>query len=101
MGGNEMEHAESEAIAEAIYIQGLANVCERPEPTGQKFSVGSRVKIADDLGESMRHFPAGKLATVEFTYAHAYGGGDNKSYSLNVDGIGSIAWYHEEQLSGI
>ena len=69
------------------------------EPEGQKFPVGSRVFIAEDLGDSMSHFPKGKEAIVEYTYAHAFGGSNVKSYSLNVDGEGSHAWYYEEQLT--
>lgn len=90
-----------EREANGIYQQGLVKVKTTPEPKGQKFHIGARVKIADDLGSSMSHFPSGKLATVEYTYAHAYGGEDVKSYSLIVDGIGSVAWYHEAQLENV
>ena len=70
-----------------------------PEPEGQKFPIGARVKIAEKLGPSMLHFPSGCNATVEHTYAHAYGGDGIKSYSLNIDGLGSVAWYDESQLT--
>jgi len=93
-----MEYAERKAVAEGLFRQGLENVEKNPAPSGQKFPVGSRVKIADDLGDSMSHFPSGRMANVEYTYAHAYGGNDNKSYSLIVDGYGSVAWYNEWQL---
>lgn len=86
------------AAASAVYNQGLENVKTRPVPEGQKFQPGERVRIADDLGQAMAHFPSGVLATVEYTYAHAYWGEDVKSYSLNVDGHGSVAWFHESQL---
>ena len=84
--------------AKGYYKQGLANVANNPMPEGQKFPVGARVRIVKDLGEYMPHFPSDSLATVEYTYAHAYGGKDVKSYSLIVDGIGSVAWYYEHQL---
>jgi len=81
------------------YNQGLNNVQNKSTPKGQKFPIGSRVHIAEDLGPVMKFFPAGCDATVEYTYAHAYGGKDIESYSLIVDGHGSIAWYQEEQLT--
>ena len=74
---------------------------ETPEPPGQKFPIGARVKIADDLGQCMAHFPKGKHATVKYTYAHAYGGNDVKSYSLDVDGHGGSSWYKEHQLTAV
>jgi hypothetical protein len=87
--------------ATAFHSAGMERVKTTPEPKGQKFPNGSRVRIADDLGQSMSHFERGVEATVEFVYDHAFGGGDVKSYSLNVDGHGSIAWYYEHQLTAI
>ena len=81
------------------YQEGLDRVATTPMPEEQKFPIGARVKIADDLGPQMSHFPGkGKSATVEYAYAHAYGG-SAKSYSLNIDGEGSAAWYEESQLT--
>ena len=80
------------------YEQGLENVKSLPEPDGQKFPVGSRVYIQKDLGSAMSHFRSGCWATVEYTYAHAYGGNDINSYSLIIDDHGSSAWYEEYQL---
>jgi len=94
-------YAERLNDATGIYNQGLENVNHDPEPKGQKFAVGSRVHIADDLGSTMRHFKSGCDATVEYTYAHAYGGSDVKSYSLIIDNHGSSAWYNEWQLTAI
>lgn len=88
------------AGAQGIYAQGLENVKNDPEPKGQKFANGSKVRIADDLGESMSHFQSGVDAIVEYTYDHAYGGGDVESYSLLIDG-NSSAWYEEHQLTQI
>jgi hypothetical protein len=85
--------------AMGIYAAGLARVASSSEPKGQKFPNGSRVRIADDLGSSMRHFTSGVGATVCYTYAHAYGGRDVKSYCLDVDGRGRVSWYYEHQLT--
>ena len=96
-----LSYKERVAQANAFYRRGLSNVENKPMPKGQKYPPGTRVRIAEDLGSSMSHFPSGKLATIEYTYAHAYGGDDVKCYSLNVDGLGSIAWYYEHQLEAI
>lgn len=65
----------------------------------QKFNKGDHVKIADDLGPTMPHFPSGIEAIVEYSYADKYGGSDTDSYSLKLKGGGSIAWYYESQLT--
>jgi len=88
-------------IARVRHHRGLDKVAPMSEPRGQKFPNGSRVRIADDLGEGMSHLPSGVNATVEYTYAHAYGGDDVKSYVLMIDGYGSSAWYYEWQLTAI
>jgi len=90
---------ERESQARSMYARGLNNVKNNIEPKGQKFHIGERVKIADDLGSSMRFFPKGVRATVLYTYAYAYGGKNIKDYCLNVDGYGEISWYAEHQLS--
>jgi len=79
--------------------EGLDRVATTPQPKEQKFAIGARVRIADDLGQFMSHFTKGVNATVEYTYKHAYGHGSSKSYSLNIDGKGSSAWYKEHQLT--
>lgn len=97
---NEDRKSDREAYQQAA----MSRVQSEPEPEGQKFPVGSRVRIADDLGRSMYHFPSGVDATVMYTYAHAYGThqpDDAKTYSLDVDGRGSHAWYRENQLTAI
>lgn len=68
------------------------------ETKQQKFKKNSVVRIADDLGDSMSHFPNGELAVVEYSYAERFWGNDTKSYSLYLEDRGSVAWYHEEQL---
>lgn len=89
------------AQANGVYLAGLQRVASTPEPDGQKFPCGSRVRIADDLGPSMRHFQSGVEATVGYVHAHAYGGSDVSSYNLNIDGRGPVAWYHESRLTAI
>ena len=68
----------------------------------QKFFKGDLVKIADDLGRSMSHFPQGCEAVVIATYAEQYGGGGNDKYTLHVlkkgEG-GENSWYYENQLT--
>lgn len=92
---------EQQSQASAYYAAGLERVKSTPEPAGQKFHCGSRVHIDSDLGFCMSHFPSDCDATVEYVYAHAYGGDNIISYSLNVDGHGSTAWYYEDQLTSI
>lgn len=87
--------------AKAIHARGLARVQSKDVPKGQKFQPGTTVHIADDLGRSMSHFPSGYMATVLYTHAHAYGGDDTKSYCLDVEGIGEVSWYYENQLTEI
>ena len=71
-----------------------------PKPPGQKFAIGDRVRIAEDLGPMMRHFSgSGQKATVEYTYGQAYGGDVFNEYSLKIDGRGSSSWYGEHQLT--
>jgi len=81
------------------YQEGLNRVKTTPQPKEQKFPIGARVRIADDLGQSMSHFKKGVNSTVEYTYKHAFDSGDAKTYSLNIDGYGSVAWYKEHQLT--
>ena len=97
-----MKHAETRLEqAKSIHAAGMGRVANEPEPDGQLFPCGSRVRIADDLGEFMSHFESGKNATVKYTYAHAFGGGNVKSYCLDIDGVGQVSWYYEYQLTAI
>lgn len=90
-----MDHQKRFAQAQAVHAAGLHRVKTTPPPAGQKYPPGTRVRIADPY---MIHFIN---ATVEYTYAHAYGGDDVKSYSLHIDGHGSTSWYQEGQLQPI
>jgi hypothetical protein len=94
-----MTYTEREKQAKAYYALGLERVKNSPEPEGQKFPCGSRVRVSNTLAPNKSHFHAGVNATVEYTYAHAYGGSNTKDYKLNIDGIGSVAWYQEEELT--
>jgi hypothetical protein len=96
-----VEYSERLAMATGIYQEGLNRVKTTTQPIGQKFANGSRVRIADNLGSSMSHFESGVNATVKYTYAHAFGGSDGKSYCLDVDGYGEVSWYGEWQLTQI
>lgn len=100
--------------AKSIYEEGMERVKNTPAPEGQKFPPGCRVKIIGDshplismtsdlngniLEESVTQSRyVGKLATVEYTYSHAFGGNAVSTYSLDIDGIGSHAWHQEENL---
>lgn len=99
-----MDYQQRHEVASAYYQAALRRVAETPPPAGQKFAPGERVRIAESLGPHMIHFPAGKLATVQYTYAHAYGSTDARSlqqYSLDIDGVGGVAWYDECQLIAV
>lgn len=85
-------------VAKGIYAAGLHKVTTTPEPQGQKFPVGSRVIISEHCVAAF-DLPDGTEATVNYTYAHAYGGSDVKSYSLNIDGFGDILWFDERHLT--
>ena len=85
--------------AMSYHAESLRRVASTPKPVGQKFPVGSRVFITNDMPQNMSHFQSGKMATVLHTYAHAFGGDDVKSYSLDIDGYGHSAWYKECQLT--
>lgn len=70
--------------------------------TSQKFHRGDVVRIAKDLGMTMRHFPADRLAVVVGSYRDQFGGGahNSKDYTLRLEGnTGGTSWYHEDQLT--
>lgn len=86
---------------QSIYEAGLKRVREIPEPVGQKFPVGSFVRIADKHNKGQSE----QFAKVQYTYAHAYEGDDVTNYSLLVryahNSWSSGAWYFESQLSPV
>ena len=69
----------------------------------QKFFIGDLVRVADDLGGSMRHFQSGCKAIVMGSYAELCSDDDNvddlQLYIL--PNRGSVAWYHAHQLTFI
>ena len=69
--------------------------------TPQKFHIGDEVKVADDLGPSMRHFKgAGELANVVGSYADQFSSGRAPHiYTLRFKDGDQSAWYHEAQLT--
>jgi len=68
--------------------------------SGQKFKRGNLVRIADNLDSSMSHFPCGREAIVEGSYADKYGGSNTGSYTLMFpDTGGQVSWYREDQLT--
>jgi hypothetical protein len=88
-----------ECEVQRYYDSAMVRVATTPPPVGQLYAPGTRVWISRNLGSSMSHFPAGQWAIVGYTYAHAYGGTDVKSYALKLgEGDGSCAWYYEHQL---
>ncbi len=89
------------AEAQSYHAACMKRMESRPEPEGQKFPRGTRVRIADDLGKSMDHFLSGRNATVKYTYAHAFGGDHVKTYCLDIDDYGEVSWYNEDQLTEI
>lgn len=65
----------------------------------QQFHKGDHVKVADDLGDFMRHFQSGCEAIVIGSYADQYGGSDRNSYTLHIKGSGPTSWYYGSQLT--
>ena len=98
---NMIDYETRKSEASSYYQLALIKVAETQTPDGQKFAKEQRVKIADDLGRSMTHFKSGVEAVVEYTYAHAFGGDDIKSYSLRFDDGSTSAWYYESQLTAV
>lgn len=67
----------------------------------ERFHRGDWVRVAKDLGPSMRHFTADCDAIVIGSYADQYGGKDHDSYTLHLEGRGQSSWYYGSQLTMI
>lgn len=74
-------------------------------PDGQLFSIGTRVRVVDELPSFMRHFGhTGEIGTIEYSYAQKYRqfGMGLDSRSLNQYcvrfGNGTSAWWPAETL---
>ncbi len=65
----------------------------------QKYKNGDHVMVAKDLGASMRHFDCDCEAIVMGSYADKYGGTNTSSYTIYMQGRGSVSWYDETQLN--
>lgn len=68
----------------------------------QKFKTGNLVRVAEDLGPMMDHFPGeGKEAFIEYSYYEKFGGNQDTMpcYSLLFKNGRSVAWYDEDQLT--
>ena len=65
----------------------------------QKFHKGDLVRVAKDLGPSMRHFTADCDAIVIGSYADQYRHGSNNSFTLFLKDRGVASWYDGEQLT--
>jgi len=88
------------------YKAELQKLNEQPpseDLPNQKFPRGCRVKVAEDLGQFMSHFPRGFEAIVEHSYGQQYDTNDGSKYCLiMLEGetpVNTIAWYYEDQLS--
>ena len=75
-------------------------------PPKQKYKIGTRVKIADNMPKYMSHFPKGIEAIVQYTYTQKCGRHseeDDKKYSLLLldkeEGYNTSAWYDEYLLT--
>jgi hypothetical protein len=68
----------------------------------QKFFLGDRVRIAQDLGPSMSHFEKDCEAIVMYSYAEQYDGTgkDVDQFSLYIlPNRGEVSWYYANQLT--
>ena len=65
----------------------------------QKFHNGDMVRVAKDLGSSMRHFKSDCDAIVIASYKDSFGGDDTKSYTIHIKDHGKTSWYYEHQLT--
>ena len=67
----------------------------------QKFFLGDLVRVADDLGMSMSHFPCGQDAVVLYSYSekHCQSIAGDKQFGLYLlKDKTEVAWYYENQL---
>ena len=65
----------------------------------QQFHKGDWVRVAKDLGDSMRHFPADCEAIVIGSYKDQFGGGNTNNYTLYLKNHGECSWYQTHQLT--
>lgn len=65
----------------------------------QLFQKYDLVRIAKDLGPYMQHFTGDCNAIVMGSYNDQFGGGDVDSYTLYLEGQGTVSWYETHQLT--
>ena len=66
---------------------------------GQKFAVGDRVKVADEMPSWKAHFRHGEEATIRYSYGQVYGIEDDvEDYCIEFDDGDESAWYDENEL---
>jgi len=85
----------------AYHQQGMERVKNTPPPKDQKFPPGARVKIRKDLVSANANFSSGREATVLCTHAHAFGSKSSNEYCLDIDEVGRVAWYEEQDLQAL
>ena len=68
---------------------------------GQKFAVGDKIHVADEMPSWMSHFRAGEDATVLYTYGQAHGGNDSDAYFIMFEDGSTSGWYDEVQLTAV
>ncbi len=69
----------------------------KPEPKGQKFSRGSKVKVVDSYWPEY----IGRVATVMYTHAHAFDSDSVENYSLMFDDGCEVSWFIAEGLEEV
>ncbi len=64
----------------------------------QKYQTGARVRIKVSC---QREGHKNKRATVIATYAQLHGGTCYSAYKLDIDGVGCVDWFDEQDLDGV
>lgn len=65
----------------------------------RRFIKGDWVRVAKDLGQSMRHFTADCEAIVIGSYGDEYGGNNHRELTIHIRGKGKTSWYYDHQLT--
>lgn len=75
------------------HLDRLRRLDARTNPS-QKFLPGQRVYIS-----GMRDNFGNKYGTVIGSYADQYSGKNVSDYTVDIDGIGDVSWFHEKDLT--
>tara|TARA_R110002020_G_scaffold472646_1_gene701003 strand:- start:176 stop:739 length:564 start_codon:yes stop_codon:yes gene_type:complete len=65
----------------------------------QKFKRGNLVRIAKELGSTMKHFKNDKDAIIVGSYSDLWGGSGNNKYAIMFEDGNTSSWYEESQLT--